>query len=260
MPYAKREGLSLYYEQAGSGDPPMVFVHGWCCDHTFFQPQFEHFQASHSVTTYDLRGCGSSSQPADGYDIPTLADDLLWFCQSAGISAPVIVGHSLGGTIAVELAARHPDALAGIVAVEPGAFVPTAETLSWFKTMATKVESPEGAASRQDAVQNMFLPTDGPGLSRKTVATMCAVPPHIAAAVIHGFIAWNGHEALIRCKAPLLVLLASTGGDNDPARLLAIKPDIHIGVTVGTGHFNQLVAPEQVTPMIERFMQVAIAA
>src|SRR5207344_602661 len=62
MPYAKRDGLSLYYEQEGSGDPPLVFIHGWCCDHTFFQPQSDHFKASHAVTTLDLRGCGSSDQ------------------------------------------------------------------------------------------------------------------------------------------------------------------------------------------------------
>jgi pimeloyl-ACP methyl ester carboxylesterase len=44
MPHARRDDLGLYYEQAGRGDPPLIFVHGWCCDHTFYQPQFEHFQ------------------------------------------------------------------------------------------------------------------------------------------------------------------------------------------------------------------------
>jgi pimeloyl-ACP methyl ester carboxylesterase len=70
MPYARRDDLSLYYEQAGRGDPPLVFVHGWCCDHSFFKPQFEHFQTSHPVATFDLRGCGGSDRPDDGYDLP----------------------------------------------------------------------------------------------------------------------------------------------------------------------------------------------
>lgn len=42
MPYVKRDDLSLYYEQAGSGEPPFLFVHGWCCDHSFFAPQYDH--------------------------------------------------------------------------------------------------------------------------------------------------------------------------------------------------------------------------
>ena len=39
MPYARRDDVSLYYERAGEGNPPLVFVHGWCCDHTFFRPR-----------------------------------------------------------------------------------------------------------------------------------------------------------------------------------------------------------------------------
>ena len=43
MPYAELDGLSLYYERAGSGEPELLFVHGWCCDRTAFKPQFDHF-------------------------------------------------------------------------------------------------------------------------------------------------------------------------------------------------------------------------
>jgi pimeloyl-ACP methyl ester carboxylesterase len=120
MPYARRGDLSLFYERQGSEDPPLVFVHGWCCDHSFFKPQFEHFQQSHSVTTFDLRGCGRSDQPEGGYDIPTLAGDLAWLCGEIGISGPVIVGHSLGAMIAIELAARYPSVPSAVVADDPG--------------------------------------------------------------------------------------------------------------------------------------------
>jgi hypothetical protein len=57
---------------------------------------------------------------------------------------------------------------------------------------------------------------------------------------------------------PPLVLRAKPGGSNAPDRLIALKPDIEIGVTVGAGHFHQLEAPEQVTAMIEKFIQIVI--
>ena len=87
---------------------------------------------------------------------------------------------------------------------------------------------------------------------------MCSVPPSIAAAILRGYLEWNGVATLERCDVPVLVLLSKTGGSNDPARLLPLRPDIHIGVTVGAGHFNQLDAHEQVTAMIERFARIAV--
>ena len=260
MPYANRDGLSLHYEHAGRGDPPLLFVHGWCCDHTFFQPQFDHFRASHAVATLDLRGCGSSDRPEDGYDIPTLADDVAWLCRDAGIAGPVVVGHSLGGMIAIELAARHPSLPAAVVAVDPGDISPTAETRSVYEGLAAQLEGPDGEAVRWAFVQDLFLATDDADRKRRILETMCSVPLSVAAKVIRVVVAWNGVGALSLCHAPLLVLLTQPWGSNDPARLLALRPDLQIGVTVGTGHFHQLEAPEQVTPMIDRFVQVAIKA
>ena len=69
----------------------------------------------------------------------------------------------------------------------------------------------------------------------------------------------NSSAALAMCTVPLLVLRSQTGGSNEPARLLPLNPNLHFGVTVGSGHFHQLELPEQVTAMMERFMQVAIA-
>ena len=103
-----------------------MFVHGWCCDHTFFAPQYEHFDARGSVTTYDLRGCGRSDRPED-YEIATLADDLAWLCTELEISKPVVVGHSLGGVVGLELAARHSSLPGGRRRGRPGAFDPLPE-------------------------------------------------------------------------------------------------------------------------------------
>jgi len=69
VPYAALDGVTLYYERAGSGDPELLFVPGWCCKHTAFQPQFDHFAATHAVTALDLRGVGQSEGPDDGYSI-----------------------------------------------------------------------------------------------------------------------------------------------------------------------------------------------
>jgi len=258
MSYAKRDGLTLYYQQEGGGEPPFVFVHGWCCDHTFFQPQFDHFKSSHAVTTLDLRGCGNSDRPEDGYDIPTFADDVAWLCGELGISKPIVVGHSLGGMIGIELAARYPSLPAAIVAVDPGPIDPLPQARSLFEGFVAQLEGPDGDAVRRACIEGLFLATDDADRRRWIVETMCSVPQRVAVAVVRGVVAWNGVGALLLCKVPLLVLRLQPGGSNAPARLLALKPDIHIGMTVGAGHLHQLEVPEQVTPMIDRFVRVTI--
>jgi len=259
MPYVVRDDVRLYYEQEGSGDPPLLFVHGWCCDHTSFQPQYDHFRADHLVTSLDLRGCGASDRPEDGYEIPNLADDVAWLCRDLGISGPIVVGHSLGGMIAVELAARHPAVTLAVVAVDPGPIHPLPETHEVWAGFAAELEGPEGEAARRAWVEAAFLPTDDALRRRSLVDTMCAVPLHIAAAGMRGIVRWNGIGALAMCKVPTLIVRARPGGSNTPTRLLALNPDLHFAMTVGAGHFNQLEVPGQVIAMMERFFEVAFS-
>lgn len=258
MSHPRRQEVSLHYEQEGRGQPPFVFVHGWCCNHTFFQPQFDHFKSSFRVMAMDLRGCGSSDRAEDGYDIPTLADDVARLCSELGITKPIIVGHSMGGMIAIELAARYPALPAAIVGVDPAAIDPLPQTRRFFEGFLAQLEGPQGDAVRRAFVESMFSPVDDPDRRHRIVETMCAVPPTIAVAGIRGILAWNGVAALLLCNVPLLILRSDTGGSNDPARLLPLKPDVHFGLTVGAGHFHQLEVPDQVTAMIERFVRVVV--
>jgi len=258
MPHASRDGVALHYEQDGRGQPPFVFIHGLCCDHTFFQPQFDHFKASSAVMAMDLRGCGESGRPETGYDVTNLADDVAWLCDDLAISKPVLVGHSLGGMIAIEIAARYPSLPAAVVAVDPGPIDPLPAARKFFEALVAQLDGPQAGEVMRAFVEGMCLPTDDEERTRSIVQTMCAAPRRIAIAALRGALAWNGIGALDLCNAPLLVLRSRPGGSNDPARVLSIKANVEFGMTVGAGHFHQLEVPEQVTPMIERFVKLRV--
>jgi pimeloyl-ACP methyl ester carboxylesterase len=256
MPYADVAGVKLYYERAGAGDPELIFVPGWCCDHRAFQPQFDHFSQTHAVTSYDLRGVGQSDRSDGGYSIPELADELAGLCAELGAEKPVLVGHSLGGMIAVELGARYPSLPSALVLVEPGPIAPRPETAEFFRGFADRLEGPDGEAIRREYVQDMGARDEG--LARWIVEHMCAPEQRVAAAVIRGVGEWDGRDPLARCEVPVLLLRDEIGANTDILRLLEIKPDLEVGLTVGAGHFHQLEVPEQVNAMIERFLALSL--
>jgi pimeloyl-ACP methyl ester carboxylesterase len=256
MPHADLDGLRLYYERAGRGEPELLFVPGWCCDHTAFQPQFDHFARTHAVTALDLRGVGQSDGPNDGYAIPELADDVAAFCTAVGIEKPVVVGHSLGGMIAVDLAARYPSLPAALVLVDPGPIDYLPETVEFFGGLAEQLEGPDGEQVRREYVHDMGARDEE--LARWIVDHMCMPEQPIAAAVIRGVSEWNGRDLLSRCTVPVVVIRAELGADSDVPRLREIKPDLEVGITVGAGHFHQLEVPEQVNAMIERYLAISL--
>ena len=168
----------------------------------------------------------------------------------------MVVGHSLGGMIAVELAARYPELPSALVLVDPGPIDPLPETVEFFRDFAEQLEGPSGEEIRRAYVGDMGARDEQ--LARWIVDLMCAVPLPVAAAVIRGVGEWNGRDPFARCSLPVLLLRAELWERTDALRLLELKPDLEIGITVGAGHFHQLEVPEQVNAMIERFLATSL--
>jgi pimeloyl-ACP methyl ester carboxylesterase len=100
MQLIKKEGVTLAYQDINPGSPPMLFAHGWGCDHTALAPQAEFFRRSHRVVSVDLRGHGKSDAPHQDYMMAAFADDLAWLCTELALTKPIVVGHSMGGNVA----------------------------------------------------------------------------------------------------------------------------------------------------------------
>ena len=247
--------VSLVYDAVGAGDPSMIFVHGWCCDRSYFAPQIEHFAASHAVVAMDLRGHGESSKPdpgPGGYDVDVLAGDVLAVAEAAGLRAPVLVGHSLGALIGLACAVR-PGAIGALVMVDPPP-ITNERVKTFFRGSVDAIRADEDRSWRTAFVKGMFLPTD---VARREViiAEFPRTAPGIAAAVMRAMGEFDGAGALGCATVPVLSI-GSAVPANSAADLRSACPAITIGQTVGAGHFNQLEVPDQVNAMIEKFLRI----
>jgi pimeloyl-ACP methyl ester carboxylesterase len=248
-------GLRLAYDAAGAGDPPMIFIHGWCCDRSYFAPQFEHFASGHAVVAMDLRGHGESGRPAarpGGYAMDVMADDVLSVAAAAGCDRPVLVGHSMGALIGLSCAARA-GAIRALVMVDP-APITNEKAKRFFRESVAAVAADDNGSWRTTFVEGMFLPTDAARRSA-IIEQMPRTPPAISAEVMRVMGEFDGAGALAQATVPVLSI-GSAVPSNASADLRRLWPAITIGQTVGSGHFNQLEVPDQVNAMIERFLAV----
>ncbi len=260
MPMLDRQGTKLFYTEAGAGGPPLLFVHGWCGDHSHFAPQLEYFARRHRVVAVDRRGHGQSDKPVDDYTIAGFADDLAWTCRELGLHKPVVVVHSMG-VIGLELAARHPDVPGALVVLDAPA-VPPAPLRQAFEQALVGLRTPAWRDVVRGFADNVaFRPGSDAALKARLIDGMCALPQQVVVASWASFLAHDPAPAVRACRVPLLFVHSSMPSDLDAVR--ALVPQVVIGQTVGAGHFCQLEAPEQVNGMIERFLadqQVRAAA
>ncbi len=256
MSWSTRDRVRLYYEEAGDGSPPLLLIHGGGCDHTAFGPQVAHFRAKHRVVAVDLRGHGKSDAPIQEYTIPGFAADLAWLCKHLSLQQPVLIGHSLGGRIALELAARAPQLPATIVIVE-STILPLSGGTDIPPLAAMLREPGYREAAREFFERTLFLPTDDPVRKAHLVQQMVGMPQHVLASAFANTFTWDGEAVAASCTVPLLLISGATV-TNDLTRLHQLCPQFVHGQTVGAGHFNQLEVPDQVNAMIERFLAVSL--
>jgi len=114
MPKARVGGIELYYEVHGEGTP-LVLIHGLGMPATTWYRQVPAFAARHQVIVLDNRGAGRSDQPYEGYSIHRMAQDVVELLDHLNIPRAHILGLSLGGLIAQELALSWPERVHGLI-------------------------------------------------------------------------------------------------------------------------------------------------
>ncbi len=119
--YTTQGGVNIYYKDWGSGQP-VVFSHGWPLTADAWDPQLKLVaDAGYRAIAHDRRGGGRSSQPWDGNDLTTYAEDLAGLIEDLDLQDVVLVGHSTGGGEVTRYMGQHGTArVAKAVLLRPG--------------------------------------------------------------------------------------------------------------------------------------------
>src|SRR5437773_83422 len=114
--YADVNGIKLYYEIHGAGRP-LVLLHGGLGAIEMFGPNLPALAERHRVVAVDLQGHGRTADVDRPISVETMAEDIAALIKKLGLEKPDVMGYSLGGGVALLVAARHPELVRKLVAV-----------------------------------------------------------------------------------------------------------------------------------------------
>lgn len=256
MARLERPRASLFYQEAGTGDPPVFLIHGWCCDHSYMAAQYRHLRPRHWVISVDLLGHGRSDKPISDYSIHAFAEDCRWVCRQLGIERPVVIGHSMGGLIALEMAAQQHGLLAGAVLLDSPLYYP--QNLSERNRAFAKTLREPGfrEAQRQYTSRLLFLPADDAARKARIVEGMSRAPQHVMAPAFDSLLGWD-NLGKVDPELPVLVVSAAYLL-TDLGRVRELHPKLMTAQTAGAGHFLHMEVPGQVNAMIDRFLATSV--
>jgi proline iminopeptidase len=245
----------------------VVLVHGGpgVYDHSYFKPEFARLAEHAQVIYLDLRGHGRSAWgEAAEWTFEACADDIRLFCDQVGIARPVVLGHSMGGPVALLYGARHPGHAAGLIIQSGFARWDAPRMVDGFRRVAGS-EVAE-IARRSYAGQEVA--------DYEWARVLAAFGPQLPDAEIQAHtpknLELNSHgmelirhldivDQLSHVRSPTLVCV----GELDPVTPVAAAEEIaaalprgiaKLAITTGAGHFTWKDAPERYWPMIIDFI------
>jgi pimeloyl-ACP methyl ester carboxylesterase len=133
--------MRLYYDERGSGTP-ILGIHGGGSSAVFWEDAAETLAGVGRTIIYDRRGSNRSERP-EPYEITSVrehADDALLLLRALNAEPAILIGRSYGGTVALDLALRHPESVLGLALLEAGSRGLSPEYDRWFDSVADIVE------------------------------------------------------------------------------------------------------------------------
>ena len=263
MERVKVNGVELAYDLRGTG-APVVMIHGLQGDQTMFTGLAAAFDTHFRVLTFDQRGSGLSEKPGHDYTMALIADDTAALMSHLGMASAHVMGVSMGGMVAQELALRHPSRVRSLIlgCTTPGGpkAVQNEGTAFAAAYSAADMSAEDRGAAFAAAVFSRGY------LARHPEVVAAAIEarrnrPLDPVALAHRMSALSGHDTYNRLPEIACPTLVITGRDDvlipwENSRILAERiPHAKLEILDPAGHCFWLERPQDSCDAMMRFLQ-----
>jgi pimeloyl-ACP methyl ester carboxylesterase len=252
------DSVHIDYRVWGQGEPAIVLIHGWACDWNYWQAQVEFLKSRYTVVALNLAGHGASERNRADWSIGNYGEDVATVVRQLRNRQVILVGHSMGGDVALEATRRIGDRVIGIIAVD------SLKSVGLPPMRAREIDrqlAPFRAnfieATRDYVTATMFEKGADPTLMQKIAYDMSLEPASVGVPSLQSLLAMNFATLLPDIHVPVLAINSDLGA-TDEARIRKYLPDFKADVLEHTGHFLMMEAPQRFNPLLLKDIEILI--
>ncbi len=255
------DGVHVQYRLYGTGEPALVFIHGWSCDSNYWREQIPEFKKKYTIVTVDLAGHGGTDGNRSDWSMANFGQDVTTAVAALPNQKLILVGHSMGGPVAIEAARLLKGRVIGIIGVDTfktiGAPVPTAAQLD---AAVKPFEANFIGYTREVVTGHFFAPGANAELVRKVAYDMSLSPTKVAIPSMRAVLGYDFGPPLKEIDVPIVAINSSLGEPVNELRIRKVLPKFHAVTLDGLGHFRMMEAPARFNPALEAEIQALLPA
>ena len=262
MPTVRANGIDIAYDDQGSGDTPVVLLHGFPLDKSMWEAQVQALCGEFRVIAPDLRGHGESQVTPGPYTMELLADDLTGFLDALDIPQVVLGGFSMGGYVAFAFYRKNPDRVSSLMLLDTRPQPDSDDAKKGREDMAQLAER-EGAGPIAERLTPRLLSPDTVANRQDVVDTLSAMitrcPVEGIAGDLRGMaLRSDSSDLLPNIEAPTLIVVGDQDVITPPAEshsMASIIPNATLVEVSGAGHLSNLENPDEFNRAIADFLR-----
>jgi pimeloyl-ACP methyl ester carboxylesterase len=250
------DGTPIAYTVAGDGEGAVLFIHGWACDRYYWSSQIYDFAETHKVVAVDLAGHGESGNDRAEWSIQSLARDVQAVVDHLDLSSVILVGHSMGGPVALEAARLMPDRVVGVVGVDTFHDVGQDFGEEWERILGAYQSDFSGTCT--PFVGQMFTDDADPGFVAEITTDMCDISPELGVALLRALSEYDVAASLAAVEVPVRSINSSMWPTNLEGNRI-YDPDFDVLIIEGSGHFPMLERRLEFDRLLEQLIEEVTA-
>jgi len=241
------DGVKIAYDARGGGDTALIFIHGWCSNRAFWREQLDALADDYRVVAIDLPGHGASGRDRATWRVMGFGEDVQAVVEALDLPRVIIIGHSMGGPVALEAARRLPGRVIGVVAVDTLHNAEARSRPEALEQLATALET-DFEGTMNVFLPVFFAPDADPLLVQWVIESSLTADPTMAAAIMRDFKTVDRMVLLSAAGVPVRAVNAAANPPARPATTIELNRkygDFDAVFIDDVGHFLQLERPEQ---------------